>query len=101
MKAMKFDVTGKPELSAAIQSRLFELGCRWKDTGTQIDTLPGFGRNFIYVKNDIMVWECHGVFPLCTLSDLYDLPEVHTIVIDGNTLELSAESYKAPKDSLA
>ena len=99
---LKFDVTGNPELSEAIQKRVFELGGEWWFSGAKVKN-PSAMR-VIHLENGTM--NNNGVgynrhIPLSALDDLYHLPKTHTITIDGKDIELSAESFAELKKQLA
>lgn len=103
MKAMKFDVEGRPELCAAIQERLFALGCTWRDGTKQVKLTDSFG---LFVANKkISCSHCrsslnNNPYMLATLSDLYDITTTRTITIDGKDIEVSEESFQALKKHL-
>ena len=105
---LKFDVTDNPELSEAIQKRVFELGGHWLSdrmvplylnapvisVGSDMHGDCRFGWSDKH--NDDAYTEC----TLSTLDDLYHLPKTHTITIDGKDIELSAESFAELKAQL-
>ena len=101
---LKFDVTDNPELSEAIQKRVFELGGRrniTSDTDIKHTNSP-----LLAITNGALgSWSngdgCMTVnHTLSTLDDLYHLPKIHTITIDGKDIELSAESFAELKAQL-
>ena len=104
---LKFDVTDNPELSAAIQKRVFGLGSGW----------PGMKAHDVQYTNSCVLYTDYwgdgkltasvGVdssesdYTLSTLDDLYHLPKTHTVSFDGeDEIEISAESFAAFKKSL-
>lgn len=102
LKYGTFDVENKPELKRAILTRLGRLGvdaeciaainrrciCMWIDGSARFTSVTSAKE---VAKNR----------DLLTLSDLYDIPETHTISIDGGkTVELSQESYYNLKESV-
>ena len=103
---LKFDVTDNPELSEAIQKRVFELGGMWADGDLVVcateKSVLGIGvyedgsmTNGTHINGD---WLRENT--LSTLDDLYHLPKTHTITIDGKDIELSAESFAELKAQL-
>ena len=100
---LKFDVTDNPELSEAIQKRVFELGGHWHDNGKRLEYLTC---SVISLENGTLMfgtilehdaWVNHT---LSTLDDLYHLPKTHTITIDGKDVELSHESFENLREQL-
>ena len=98
---LKFDVTDNPELSEAIQKRLFELGGRWADGCQNVQYTDN---PWMYLGDRVCCWMTRashgdadkepGHCTLSTLDDLYKLPQNTTITFsDGKSVELSQESY--------
>jgi len=118
MKALKyyyFDVRGRPELSAAIQKRLFNLGFRWlycakaqkASEATYLYANPtrrvlSYTTLLIDTPTIVKLWNGSAGWTRGTLSDLYDIePETHTISFDdGDPAEISHKSFMALKDAL-
>ena len=98
---LKFDVKDNPELSEAIQLRLFELGGSRSDyTGVLYVTAHTLVCNNGTITTYSMRPSDSGLeMPLSTLDDLYHLPEqkpkTHIISIGGcEDMEFSDKSYK-------
>ena len=96
---LKFDVEGCPELSAAIQKRLFALGAASYADKSSRFLYCTEGEFPLTVGWDREFFELHS-HTLSTLDDLYRLPVTHTITIDGKDIEVSEESYQNLKEWL-
>ena len=103
---LKFDVTDNPELSEAIQKRVFELGGEWCGDKTGIAQLT---KSYFLFLDDgrISMSETNRQHfnnqtnILAYIEGLYHLPKTHTISFDGeDDIEISAESFAALKKSL-
>ena len=97
---LKFDVTDNPELSEAIQKRVFELGGHWLTSNTDIMLPQPGGSYHVFCVIDGVIRSGGLSGDPATLNDLYHLPEIHTITIDGKYIELSAESFAELKKQL-
>lgn len=73
-KKMKFDVSGNPELSEAIQIRLFSLGCLCNGSRDAIVRYKNM--RFLYVENGFLIYgmdEDQFCVSSCKKSSLKDL----------------------------
>lgn len=69
-KTMKYKIeTLNIEHSKAIQTRLFELGYKWRDTGAVINSSD---TGIIYLlENKTLLWFFHGDYKTITFDDLF------------------------------
>ena len=94
---LKFDVTDNPELSEAIQRRVFELGGSWANEYIVQHTRAAW----LFIgscSNGLLTWSNEpdvGGIKLGTLDDLYHLPSTHTITLGDKDVEISHESFLA------
>lgn len=99
---LKFDVTDNPELSEAIQRRVFELGGEWCFSGDQVKHLPHM--TMLHLEGGEMASNGKTYnydHTLSTLDDLYHLPKTHTVSFDGNDpIEISHELLVAFQDQI-
>ena len=107
---LKFDVTDNPELSEAIQRRIFELGGQWchKTALEKEDCISYLFLGKSFMGEEATIWQRDSDIEFqesphmsVTLDYLYHLPKTHTVSFDGEDyIEISAESFAALKKSL-
>jgi hypothetical protein len=86
-----------PEHSAAIQKRIFELGCKWLSRSPKYCNIKA---PYLFVNNREMHWTDNvdifskSSYTQATLDDLYNPSFLTNDSCNGKTVEIDGKRYK-------